>query len=327
MSLLFAIVHLGHLLVLANNANWLFAKLMFLGAVFFAKLPGACFIWQGSVLPSDSSSTEITVLNLPYGEAAVHIRDGPEHWLLDTGTKRSFGRIVQPLLQEKGTDTLSGMVLTHSDIEHVGGAIRAFNEHACRLACLGTLEPWRHESGLSGLKRFLATQRAHPEGLRFLKLGDEIRLGSRTTATVLHPSPADLHDRADDRALVFLVNLQGFRVLFCTDIGFIAEKKIMERHLLKHLRCDVLIRNQHASDYSALPEFLLAARPRIIITSNAPFIAEEVMPPSLAEYAKKRKAALFDQDVHGAVSLHVTGDRLTATSFVTGESVTLEPRR
>ena len=326
-SLLFAAVHLGHLVVLSNNANWLFAKGMIVGAAFFAQLPGAWFTWQiGRPAPAPASA-EITVLNLPYGEAAVHLRDGPEHWLIDTGTKRSFGRIVQPLLQEKGADKLSGLFLTHSDIEHVGGAIRAFNEHGCHLGLLGIHEPWRHESGNSGIKRFLASQRSNPDHLRFLSAGDDIHLGPRTTAIVMYPSSKDLHDKGDDRALVLLVEFQGFRLLFCNDIGFIAEKTLMERHLLKALRCDVLIRNQHAADYSALSEFLLASRPRIIITSNAPFIAEEVMPPSLAEYAKKKKATLFDQDVHGAISLRVIDEQLQATSFVTGESVTLPLRR
>ena len=101
----------------------------------------------------------------------------------------------------------------------------------------------------------------------------------------------------------------------------------MDRHLLKSLRCDVLIRNQHATDYSALPEFLLAARPRIIVTSNVPFVAEQTMPQSVAEYARKKRATLLDQDVEGAVTISVEDDRLTATGFVSGRAITLEKRK
>ena len=101
----------------------------------------------------------------------------------------------------------------------------------------------------------------------------------------------------------------------------------MKRNLLKSLRCDVLVRNQHAADYSALAEFLLATRPKIIVTSNVPFLAEQVVPPSLAEYAKKKRATLLDQDIHGAVTITVENDRLSATGFVSGETITLEKRK
>lgn len=325
-SLLLAVLHLGNLVVITNNANWLFARLMYLGAAFFADLPGAWFAWQTSHATSDPEAAQVTVCHLPYGEAAIHLQDGQDHWLIDSGTRRSFGRVVQPLLQLRGTESLGGLVLTHSDIDHVGGAVRAFTEHECRLAYLSVLEPWSHESGISGIKRFLAAQGDAPDRVRFLSNGDSLRLGRQSQASVLYPSPKDRHDRADDRALVLLVDFHGFLLLFCNDSGFIAEKKILERNLLKTLRCDVLIRNQHAADWSALPEFLLATRPRIIISSNSPFSAEDVMPPSLAEYAEKKHAMLFDQNIHGAVILQSAQGRLTATSFVTGEKVTLRPQ-
>lgn len=323
-SLLFASAQLGYALVLSNNANWLFAKCLLGGAVLFSKVPGAYFTWQPSFQPSPRPPTELTVLNLPYGEAAVHLRDADSHWLLDTGSKRSFANIVQPLLQHQRTEVLSGLILSHSDIDHVGGAIRAVSEHGCRITCVGALEPWRLESGASGLKRFLARQIKDSQSVRFLSADDRLVLGPQVTAKVLYPSLRDLHDKGDDRAVVLLIDLEGFRVLWCNDIGFIAEKTIMERNLLKSLRCDVLVRNQHAADFSALPDFLLAVRPKIIVTSNVPSVAEEVMPPSLAAYARKRKATIFDQNLHGAVSFSVTDKHLTATAFVTGETVVLE---
>jgi competence protein ComEC len=326
-SVLFATVHLGSALALSNNANWLFAKLMLGGAVLFSKVPGGYFTWQPATHATSRPPIELTILNLPYGEAAQHLRVGDAHWLLDTGSKRAFSRIVQPLLQKQGADTLDGLILSHSDIEHVGGAVRAFSEHGCGLACLGILEPWRHESGASGLKRFLAAQTTDNAPLRFLAEGEKLEFGPRATASVLYPSRRDLHDKGDDRALVLLIELDGFRILWCNDIGLITEKTLMERNLLKSLRCDVLIRNQHVTDYSALPEFLLAARPKIIVTSNVPFLAEQTMPPSLAEYARKKRGTVLDQDVQGAVTLAVGNDQLTAMGFVTGQTVTLNKRR
>ncbi|MBX7208962.1 MAG: ComEC/Rec2 family competence protein [Verrucomicrobiaceae bacterium] len=323
-SLGFAAVHAGIAQVLSNNANWLFAKAMLHGATFFADVPGAWFIWQ----PGPSTArprAELVVLHLPYGEAAQSLRIEDACWLLDTGTKRSFTRAVQPLLQYQGTAQIKGIVLSHSDIDHVGGISRALDEYPQTQVLLGILEPWRRESGTSSLKRFLASplpRRTPPP--RLIGADDAIDLAPGAHAAVLYPSRRDLHDKGDDRALVLLVEIDGFRILWLNDAGFIAEKTIMERRLLKSLRCDVLIRNQHAADFSALAEFLLAVRPKIIITSNVPFVAGQTMPSSLAGYASKKHAAIFDQDTAGAVTIAIDDHRLTATAFSTGQVVTLE---
>ncbi len=326
-SLVFGFAHLGTALVLSNNANWLFAKLMLGGAVMFSRVPGAYFTWHPFESRILRPPIELTVFHLPFGEAAQHLRIDGAQWLLDTGSKRGFSRVVQPHLQLQGADTLDGIVLSHGDIEHVGGAMLAFEDHRCRLACVSTLEPWRHESGASSLKRFLAARTKDGSPIQNLTQGDKLTFGPRATATVLYPAGKDLHDKGDDRALVLLIDLAGFRILWCNDIGFIAEKTVMARNLLKSIRCDVLIRNQHAADHSALSEFLLAAKPRIIVTSNVPSDPEQAMSPTLDEYVRQKRASLFDQDVHGAVTIGIEHDRLIATGFVTGEEVILEPRR
>lgn len=326
-SLVFGSMHLGIAQLLANNANWFFAKAMLVGAVWFSKIPGAWFIWQpGNAAPS--APFALTVLHLPYGEAAQHLRVRNDHWLLDTGTRRSLSRIVQPFLLQQSAEHLAGVILSHSDIEHVGGAASALGDDVSAQAFVSILEPSQHQSGASSLKRFFASREssAAPQP-RFLCEGDEIDFGSGARATVLYPSTRDLHDKGDDRALVLLIEIDGFRILWCNDSGFIGEKTILERHLLKSLRCDVLIRNQHAADFTALPEFLLAVRPKIIVTSNVPFVADQRMPASLAEYARKRHATLFDQDAVGAVTINVENQTLTATAFVTGQTVTLEKKR
>jgi hypothetical protein len=71
----------------------------------------------------------------------------------------------------------------------------------------------------------------------------------------------------------------------------------------------------------------LAVAPRIIITSNVPFLDEQAMPTSLPEYAQQRNATLLDQDVHGAITLAIENDQLRATGFSTGHSTVLSRRR
>lgn len=327
LSIALAVLQLGGALVLANNANWLLASMMLGGAKMFAALPGAWFHWQPFVDVPASPSVNFTVLHLPYGEAAQHLHVNDREWLLDTGSRRGYSQIVQPALQFQCVEDLAGIVLSHSDIDHVGGASRAVSDFADPPVYYSALEPWKHSSGTSALKRLFFGRREDERPNLSLADGDTMRFGADASATLLYPSLKDERGKADDRALVMMLDLKGFKILWCNDSGFIAEKAIMERHLFKALRCDVLVRNQHKEDFSALPDFLIATRPRLVITSNVPYLEEEAMPPSILDYIGRKNAALLDQNVHGAVAIGIEDDALTARAFRTGRVITLENKR
>lgn len=319
-----AACHCGLGQILANNCNWLFARLMLGSAILFAKVPGGSASWNPRQV-SGSEGIDFTVLRLPYGQAAQHLRIGSAHWLFDTGDSRGFARVVRPFLQHHGIDALDGVFLSHGDIEHVGGAIRVFEEYSAGKAYLSGLEPWRFDPGFSGMKQLWSANRSnrlfHPQ---HLAAGDVVQLGRGATAMTLYPRMEDRHDKADDRALVVRLDFEGFRILWCNDIGFIAEKALLGDRARAHdLRCEVLVRNQHSTDFSGLSDFLLAVRPRIIVSSNVPFVAAQRMPRSLAEYAGAARATLFDQHIDGAVTLEIRGDHLSARAFASGKQAAL----
>lgn len=319
-----AACHCGLGQILANNCNWLFARLMLGSAILFARVPGGSASWNPRQL-SRSAGIDFTVLRLPYGQAAQHLRVGSAHWLFDTGDSRGFARVVRPFLQHQGIDAIDGVFLSHGDIEHVGGAIRVFEEYSAGTAYLSGLEPWRFDPGFSSMKQLWSANRSNrlfrP---RHLVAGDLVQLGRGATAMTLYPRKDDRHDKADDRALVARLDLGGFRILWCNDIGFIAEKALLaDRERAHDLRCDVLVRNQHSTDFSGLPDFLLAVRPRIIVSSNVPFVAGQRMPRSLADYAVAAHATLFDQHVDGAVALEIRGDHLSAQAFASGRQAAI----
>ena len=325
-SLALAAVHLTWVQVITNSLNGFFAKMMLGGAILFSKVPGATLNTTGADI-AHRPPIEMTVFHLPYGEAAQHLRLDQSHWLLDTGTKKSFNRILEPFLQMQACSRLDGIVLSHSDIDHVGGAVSADRDYGQPSVYISALEPWRLESSLSSLKQFIAKRTTEGEPVRKISETDRIRFAPEIEAEVLHPRPRDFHDKGDDRALVLLIHMDGFRILWCNDAGFITEKQIMERHLFKNIRCDVLIRNQHATDYSGLTEFLQAAAPRLIISSNVPYLAEEAMPPSVIQYAAEKGVPLLDQDIHGAITLSIHDEQLFAKGFVTGKAIALQKRK
>jgi beta-lactamase superfamily II metal-dependent hydrolase len=246
---------------------------------------------------------ELTVLRLPGGAAAQHLRVGRHHWLLDSGSEEHFPFLVRPCLQHLGVNHLDGLLLSHSDYEHVGAALRIQREFRQPPMWQPTREPWPWETGDSSFRRLQG------HGLRAapLKVGEILDLGSTppsvARATVLYPPDGIWPRRSDDRALVLRLDLGSFRVLWCNDSGFLAEKTMLETQHPDALRSDVVIRNQHAADFSLLPEFLNAVQPRAVVSSNDDFPPEQKVSSRVRVECAKRGIALIDQRETGAVTL------------------------
>jgi beta-lactamase superfamily II metal-dependent hydrolase len=247
---------------------------------------------------------------LPAGGSAQHLRIGDRQWLLDVGPEKTFPFIVRPYLQYSGIDHLDGLILSHSDYEHIGATLPTLSEYGMPPTWQPAREPWRWETGSSSFRAL----RTHGLQASSLEQGNLLDLGSSqgisARATVLHPTLETWPRRSDDRTLVLRLDLGSFRILWCNDAGFLVEKTMLQTLPGEVLRCDVLIRNQHAGDFSLLPEFLDAVQPRLVISSNDTFPPEQNLPPRIREDCEKRGIQLLDQRETGAVMLRIWPDRM-----------------
>jgi beta-lactamase superfamily II metal-dependent hydrolase len=115
-------------------------------------------------------------------------------------------------------------------------------------------------------------------------------------------------------------------VLWVNDAGFVAEHDMLGRWLKADLRADVILRNQHSTDYSMLPEFLSAVQPRCIINSHARDDIAEWLKPPLALYCERNEIPLIDQVEAGMVQMRFYSDRLELKPWLRGDTINLSPR-
>jgi competence protein ComEC len=324
-SIMASVLHLHGGLVLFNNANWLWAKMMMSLATAFASIPGGHFSFNPGHVRSDAP-LEMTVLDLPYGGASAFLRVAGRHWLMDTGSARAYTRITQPALQYKNVHHLDGLLLSHSDVAHVGGAAIALDDFRRPPLFISGHEPWPHESSASSLRQLLRDERLKVGKLftrAVIDLGDAH--APPAIAGVLYPSPEDIYSKADDRALVLRLDLGGFRVLMLGDAGYTTEMALMERYSPHELFCDVLVRGNYFENLSESYNFLMYVRPRIVISSNARSL-DEKMPAFVSEYCRDSSATLLDLSQTGAVTIEIKGSRLEVTTFASEQRVSLLPR-
>lgn len=298
--------------VLFNNANWLAGHMVLWCVQLFAAMPGG-HVYVELPRLSRPPLCEITSLALGAG-SAIHVRAGPQDWLIDCGSSRSYESVVRPYLRFRGIDRLAGLVLTHGDYEHVGGAALAVEEFTPKLVVESIAldrSPTRRQLRAAG--KVVAVSR-----------GKSFPLSKDTTLRVLYPSQANDARVADDAALVLQIESAGLGTMLMSDSGFVAESWLLEQK--ENLRNAILIKGQHASDFSGTPKFLNAVVPQVIICQADDFPPSAQIPEDWARDVAGRGIRLFRGDQCGAVTVEFRESGFSVRSFLGNQHFTSRSR-
>ena len=218
--------------------------------------------WVGAVamlplfvaMPATPSrgSLEATVLDVGQGLAVV-LRTTHHALLFDTGPRFSSdvdsgGRIVLPYLRAAGVRALDGVVVSHQDNDHAGGAASVLDgiPVGWMLSSLGSSHPLLAHAARS--LRCVAGQQWEWDGVRF---------------DILHPSAEsyELARKGNDRGCVLKASTANGSLLIAADIEARAEREVLGRGI-DTLNAAVLIVPHHGSRTSSTAEFIQAVGPR-----------------------------------------------------------------
>ncbi len=207
-------------------------------------------------MPTAPPPGAFTVTAFDVGQGMALLVETHQHRLLyDTGPQYAPGasgatRVILPYLRGRGIRRLDSLVVSHSDLDHVGGAD----------AVLETLEveevmsslPRGHPLLRTAARRrpCLAGQGWDWDGVRF---------------EMLAPDPASYANprlKANARSCVLRVSAGGKAILLAGDIEAAQEAALL-RSSADRLRADVLLAPHHGSGTSSTAAFLQAVGPTL----------------------------------------------------------------
>ena len=206
-------------------------------------LPAFC------LLPPAPPPGEAWITTFDVGQGlAVMVRTASRTLLYDAGPAYgpeadSGGRTVVPELRAVGSRRVDLMVLTHEDMDHVGGALSVLE--TLEVQDLASSLPRSHPlNALATAARgcFAGTQWEW-DGVRF---------------AFLHPPLEEPPGRRNNRSCVLSVAAAGSSMLLTGDIERAAESRLLQGPL----RADVLLVPHHGSRTSSTAEFIQAVSPR-----------------------------------------------------------------
>ncbi|WP_273379580.1 DNA internalization-related competence protein ComEC/Rec2 [Symbiobacterium thermophilum] len=282
------------------------------GALALLAAAGAALSWR-LALAAPPDALELVVLDVGQGDAILVKAPGDHAALVDAGPAYEFGTgggrfdagaaVVVPHLRRIGVRRLDLFVLTHPDVDHVGGAGSVLRALPVGQVLVSTprAEEVHHVSALE-------TARALGVPVRVPQEGEVLRLGEEVFLEVLGPpSPPITGSRSDDNAncVALRVVYRQVAFLLACDLEAVAEERLVERGRL--LRADVLKVSHHGSRFSTGDRFLEAVRPRYAVISAGagnPFGHPHA---DVLDRLSRAGAEIWRTDRHGTVTVRTDG--------------------
>lgn len=217
--------------------------------------------WVGAILllpmfmlvPPAPPPGEVRLAVLDVGQGlAVVVRTANHALVYDTGSRFSAdadagSRVVLPYLRASGVKSLDGLIVSHGDNDHAGGAASVLDGAGPRwlLSSLPSDHPLLAHTEQA--IRCTAGQRWQWDGVDF---------------EVLHPQPASYAEtrKSNDRGCVLRIATGEHVALLPADIEARSERELLAA-IPDKLRADVLLVPHHGSRTSSTEAFVAAVKP------------------------------------------------------------------
>lgn len=240
------------------------------------------------------AGAQATLFSVNVGKADAHLLHyGDALYLIDAGAAASYGQL-SCALQTLGVTHLDGVIVTHTDKDHVGG-----------LMALATstveIDAWYASAFFTGVK-----EKKHPavlaaalrgQSVTWLQSGDVLPLGEGMLKVL---APIEASDEENDNSLVLLADTPDGRMLLMGDAELPAESSLLTAHRLP--RCEVLKVGHHGADDATSDLLLATVQPQVaVISTSTEERAETPGMGTLRDLLKVGAEIAVTQDASGGV--------------------------
>ncbi|HHW36869.1 MAG TPA: DNA internalization-related competence protein ComEC/Rec2 [Bacillales bacterium] len=277
----------------------------------------ASYHWVSPFLLNEGRVTMIAVgqgdsilIELPYRKAV---------YLIDTGGVIPFSRedwqkrkkpfevgenIITPVLKAKGIRTIDKLLLTHGDLDHIGGTEAVIQNFKVKEILVNTVDIANGKTEEERALRSLIEKKKIT--LKAVKKGDSWGIG-RFAFYVVGPSGKE--DNKNDGSIVLYTTLGGKRWLFTGDLEEKGERRLLEQY--PNIEVDILKVGHHGSLTSTSKYFLEQIKPNVALISVGKNNRYGHPHRDVIELLEKQNITILRTDENGAICYKFIGDKGT----------------
>lgn len=256
------------------------------------------------------AETEVSALFINVGKAdsALYLL-GDQRFLIDTGTKDSYDQLER-VLEAYGVQRLDGVLITHTDKDHVGGLKKLLKSGiAVDALYAGTLHS---EKSLEDHPVYEAAEK-YDVPLTWLSAGDVIDLGNGCTFQVLGPLSQDDEDENNNSLVLRLLTPQG-DMLLTGDMELEEENELIEAGLIS--QAAVLKVAHHGRDDTTSRQFALLVRPQWAVISTSTAERPDTPSAKVLSYLRDARASVaVTQEAQVGILITLEGGQASAEAI------------
>lgn len=282
----------------------------------------AAAVWVLLLLaPRPPAGLQITMVDVGQGDCFVIRTEDGNCFMIDGGStsenQAGYYRIL-PYLKSQGISRIEGIIVTHSDADHMNGITEIAGLIGTEQTALsvGTLylPDWMRETDREddGVRELFASARSAGIGIEYLRKGMALHSG-RLRLAVLHPDGSDYRGDTNAGSVTLQLEYGDFKGLFTGDLHGEGERLVQEQAV----RCDLLKVAHHGSGSSTPREFLQIVRPSICFLSYGKDNIYGHPHPELVQRLEDAGAHVYETAEHGAVTLRTDGRKIEVKKYLT----------
>lgn len=255
----------------------------------------------------DDAAPEMSLLAINVRKAdALLLRCGESAYLIDTGAKKESETLLS-VLRSEGISRLTGVIITHTDSDHVGG-LKALAESEIEIENIYTSRYYvlKKEDGKHPVEKAL---KKTDYTFGYLAGGDELPLdGGKLTVL----GPVEMNEEAENcNSLVLLAEGGGGSILLTGDMEFPEEDSLLKAGLIPQV--DVIKIGNHGEGDATSTQLIVTAAPSLaVISTNSDDEPDTPDPRVLQLLRQQNVRVLLTQDsVQGVLVTLKGGEILT----------------
>jgi competence protein ComEC len=221
----------------------------------------SCFVVWWSAF-QEPENPQLSFIDVGNGDAIL-VEDSDRRLLIDAGPQYgewSAAQNILPYFSDRGIAHLDGLILTHPDTDHLGGA-------ADLLQRMTVDRVWTNQDSSQSFAYLELSLVFEQLNMRpsILRAGDQLRLGNGTDLFVLTPDSLSMlrGQSSNQKSLAIKLESENNSALFAADIDSTVELGLLMWGDL--LDSDLLCTGHHGSKASTCLRFLQACSPDLCI--------------------------------------------------------------